>query len=259
MNKLAIICTGGGTRCAFGGGALVALSKELKIQPDIIIAASGNAGSACYFAANQLDEIERIWKKHLVTRKFFFIFRFWKMMDIDYLVDTVFKNLEPLNVAGMNNSKILIEIPLLNKTTKQIEYLDPKQEEIFEILRASKAMPVIYGKEVTINGTKYIDGALVTSTEHMIQRALSHGATHIVIIDNRVRNTLFLLAKKLIGGFYVNKIKTSEQFSVETKYICDKDIQGRFATTNGATLATMFDAGYQAMKENRESFSFSGR
>jgi len=83
-SKLAIVCTGGETRCAFSGGFLVGLGLKFSIELSIIIAASGSADNACYFASKQFYEIERIWKKHLVTKKFLTFFRVWKMIDIDY-------------------------------------------------------------------------------------------------------------------------------------------------------------------------------
>ncbi len=89
----------------FGRLFLVGLQKEFSLQPSIIIAASGSAANACYFASGQYAEIERIWKSRLASRKFFSPLRFWKVVDIDYLVDEIFKKLEPLDTARLVDSR----------------------------------------------------------------------------------------------------------------------------------------------------------
>ena len=45
-------------KCAYAGGALVALARELGItKPDIFVAASGSVGSMFYFLSGQYDAI----------------------------------------------------------------------------------------------------------------------------------------------------------------------------------------------------------
>lgn len=79
-------------RSAHGGGFLCALAQELGIAtPDILVASSGDAGNILYFSAGQYESIKRIWEKLLSTPKFISPWRFWRVMDIDYLIDTVFK------------------------------------------------------------------------------------------------------------------------------------------------------------------------
>ena len=91
VGKTAIICAGGGMRSAHGGGFLYALGTQLNIRPDIIVASSGNAGNAIYFCAEQFDDLKNIWLERLSTSKFISFLRPFRVMDIDYLVDEVFK------------------------------------------------------------------------------------------------------------------------------------------------------------------------
>lgn len=255
-SKLAIVCTGGGTRCAFAGGFLVGLGREFSLEPSIIVAASGSAGNACYFASKQFVEIERIWKKHLATKKFFTFFRVWKMMDIDYLVDVVFKKAEPLDMARLKASKTLIRVPLLNMQTKHIDYIDPKENNTFDLLRASKAMPLIYGRRIHVDGNIFMDGALVASIEQMINEAELLGATHIIVIENRVRSKVFQYAKKMVGYFLSARTEVKYPSISQKVFIQDNEAHAWFATTKPKQLASMFDSGYSVAKNNSEAREF---
>ncbi len=250
MKKLAIVCTGGGTRCAFAGGFLVGLGREFATEPSIIVAASGSAGNACYFASKQFDEIERIWKRHLATKRFFTFFRVWKMMDIDYLVDIVFKKAEPLDTGKLKASEILIRVPLLNMQTKQINYVNPKENNTFDLLRASKAMPLIYGRRVYVDGNIFMDGALVASIEQMINEVELLGATHIIVVENRVRSKIFQYAKKMIGYFLFTKTEVAYSSRSEKIFVQDDEVNSWFATTKPKELSIMFDSGYSNAKNN---------
>ncbi len=236
----------------------MALAKELDLtEPPIIIAASGSAGNACYFASHQYDEIERIWKQHLASWRFFFPLRIWRMMNIDYLVDVVFKQKEVFDIKTLCNTPTAIRIPLLNTHTHAVEFINPvNHPEVFEVLRASKAMPFIYGKRVLIGGIEYVDGAMVTPIDTMVHEAEKLAPTHIIIIDNRVRNRLYLKLKKWTGQFFGVQPLSNHLPQMKTLVIQDNESSAWFATTNPKKLATMFDAGYAKVKNNPELYNF---
>ena len=172
------------------------------------------------------------------------------MMDIDYLVDIVFKNTEPLDIAKLKASRILIRVPLLNMQTKQVDYIDPKENNTFDLLRASKAMPLIYGQRVHVDGNIFMDGALVASVEQMINEAELLGATHIIVIENRVRSKLFRYAKKIVGYFLSARTEVKYSSVSEKIVIQDDEANSWFATTKSKELSIMFDSGYSNAKNN---------
>jgi predicted patatin/cPLA2 family phospholipase len=60
-NKLAIIMSGGGMSCSYGAGVTTALIEKFNIiNPDIVIARSGSAGTGSYFISKQYDSIKNI-------------------------------------------------------------------------------------------------------------------------------------------------------------------------------------------------------
>jgi len=55
--------------------------------------------------------------------------------------------------------------------------------DVFEALRASKAIPGAYGKRVNIQGTDYIDGDISTSLADNIRTATSLGCKNVIAIS----------------------------------------------------------------------------
>jgi predicted patatin/cPLA2 family phospholipase len=190
--KIAIIMSGGGMRAAYCVGALFEL-KEKGIIPDIIIAGSGSAGTASYYIAKQ-DKGIRIWTDLLSNKHFINFWRIKKILDIDYLIDEVFKKQEPLNILGVKKSIINYIIPATNIDTGEVEYFSSKDSDfdVFEIMRATMTYPVLYGKAICINSKKYMDGVFSASAYFHITKAKELGAEKIIIIDSGARKNKFL-------------------------------------------------------------------
>jgi len=185
-NKTAIILVGGGMKSAHGAGFLHAMATHLGIaDPDIIIGSSGDSANALYFCARQYDTMERVWTQLLSTPQFIALWRFWKIMDVDYLIDTVFKREAPLDVAALKKSAIHWAVPVTDFDTGKVLYassgsgLDP-----FEILRASKAIPILFGKKVPLAHGRYIDGEFGPILQDHVDHAVSLGARNILIINH---------------------------------------------------------------------------
>ena len=184
--------SGGGMSCSYGVGALLALVEKYGFKnPDIVIAGSGNAGTLSYFVAEQYDSIRNIWSNLLSTKKFINPLRITKIIDIDYLIDEVFKKQDILDEEKIYDSKILYLVPATNIETGEIDYFSNKKgNDIFEVLRATKAMPILFNKKVCINGKKYCDSYVSISTKLNALKAIELGADKLIIIDNDSPNYL---------------------------------------------------------------------
>ena len=173
-------------RSAHGGGFLYALALELGIKtPDIMVGSSGSAGNTFYFVTGQYENGKRIWLEHLSTPKFISPLRFWRIMDVDYLVDTVCKKQEPLDINKLKSSPIDWHIPITDYETGSPRYvsaddgLDP-----FEILRATTALPVLFSRKIFIGGKRYVDGETGPRLEDHIAHAIEQGATKILVLND---------------------------------------------------------------------------
>lgn len=76
--------------------------------------------------------------------------------------------------------------------------LDP-----FEVLRATAALPVFFGKKVLISGNRYIDGEIGPVLEDHIDQALEQGADRILIINH---STAWTPLKKAAMKIYASSV-----------------------------------------------------
>lgn len=186
--KTAIIMVGGAMRSAHGAGFLYALATEFGItRPDILIGSSGNAGNVFYYCAGQWEQGKHIWTELLSTRKFIFLARLWRIMNVDYLIDEVFKRQEPLDTQRLQTSPTQWCIPLSDYDTGKTFYACARDQfDPFEILRAANAIPILFGKRVPLAHRRYIDGEIGPVLQDHLDHALSLGARNIVIINNHL-------------------------------------------------------------------------
>lgn len=190
--KTAIIASGGGTACSYGAGAMLALIEKYKFtEPDIIIGGSGSVGACSYYVAKQYAQFKNIWLNLICTKKFINHKRLWKIIDIDYVIDTIFKKQDPLDAYKVYSSKINYLIPATNHDTGNIEYFsNRKKDDIFEAMRASMALPIVYNKVVKINNKNYCDTYNSSCIQLNMLKAISLGAKKLIVIDNEVLNHL---------------------------------------------------------------------
>jgi predicted patatin/cPLA2 family phospholipase len=225
MQKTAIILSGGGMRCAYSAGAMYALATELNFKsPDILIVGSGSAGTGSFYTSKQYESIKSIWTERLSTRKFINFFRFWKIIDIDYLIDVVFKKLEPLDTKAERESEIQYLISTTNTETGEVEYFSNKDNvDVFELMRASKSIPVFFNKKVKINGKLHNDSPFSSSAYIKIEKAKELGANKIIVINNIYNNGFFKLLEKFYL-FFKNKYFNNYKKINFTNYRSDKNI-----------------------------------
>lgn len=222
--KVALILSGWGMRAIFCVWALLALKDTFGISsPDIIIAWSGSAWTASYFVAEQYDYIKKIRLKLLSTKRFINAWRFWKIMDIDYLIDKVFKKQAPLDFEKIYASKIDYYIPMTDGVTWKVEYFSAKAWcDVFELMRATKAIPIIYWKKVRVGSRYYHDGSNSSGVELHIQKAFSLWAQRIIVIHS---NTIFPLRLLKLWLFF--KSRTFKNWFLQ-EYCERKQLQKTF-------------------------------
>ncbi len=181
-------------RSAHGAGFLYALATKLHItNPDMVIGSSGNAANLLYYATQkeeQCEAMKRIWTELLSTLKFISKSRIWRMMDIDYLIDSVFKKQAVFDVDALQKSSIEYHIAIVDAYYGKPRFIN-KHDGIdpFELLRATKALPFFYGKKVMLQGKEYIDGAVGHTVQEHIDFAVQRGATRVLVIDDSSRKS----------------------------------------------------------------------
>ncbi len=259
--KLAIVCAGGGTSCSYSGGALSALGKEQGLlQPDYMIAASGSAGSAMYYLTGQYESIHRTWTKHICSPRFLSFKRIRKMMDVDYLVDTIIGKLEPLDLDKLASIQTRYFIAVKNVTTGKGRYISCREKlNIHEVLRATKALPIFYAKKVCISGEYFADSAFIITKEHGVAKAIELGATHVLVLEiNSRKNTRFQSGfKKIVSRLSVKKTNHNpEPHGVKIFRLGPDKNPAPAVTRNPKLLMAAFDKGYNNVRDNAELRAF---
>jgi predicted patatin/cPLA2 family phospholipase len=250
-------------RCAYSGGALVALGREFNItNPDIVIGISGGAGSLAYYLTGQYDAIETIWTDLLATNDFISLRFSRPILDIDYLIDTVFKIQSPLDIKKLKSTTTDWYFPATDVAIqKQLRFFSKEDSlDIFEILRASMAMPLLYEKKVSLGEFQYQDGDLGLTIEDAIEKARSLDATHIIIIESHLKT----FRVRLIDRFFKNKFEASSLMENIPPTTLPPHILKIQNTHSHAGLLThakkklraTFDAGYDDIKNNSDLKSF---
>jgi predicted patatin/cPLA2 family phospholipase len=190
--KIAIITSEGGMTCSYSVGGLFALKDKYHLtEPYVAVGSSGGAPNLAFYVAGQCAEIQNIWKNLLPTSRFISIAHPTEIMDIDYMIDEIFKKQDPLNAEAVKNAKTKLFISATDYETGEPVYFSNRDDiDIFEVLRASTAAIIVYNKTVTINGRKYVDGAFGAPVYRNVEKAFQEGAEKVIVIDNANKPSL---------------------------------------------------------------------
>lgn len=223
-------------RCSYTGGVLVALARELNLtSPDIIIAGSGSAGFSLYYLTQQYEAIKKIAIELLATPKFISFLRLNKIMDIDYLIDVVFKQQQSLDLEKLSQTKSAYYIPIKNLESGEIRYFSNKDGgDIFEVLRATKAIPYFYKRKILLDGSHYVDGSTFSQLKKMIDKAIELGADKVLVIDCRT---------------LMSKLPEYEDGQVFV--ISNPKIPSKLLTRNAKKLQKTYEIGYSDVVTNK--------
>jgi predicted patatin/cPLA2 family phospholipase len=188
--KTAWIFPGGSARAVYTAGVMYALGEMKLPKPDILIGCSGSAPTSLCYVADQKETIRDIWCESLPdNRKFLSFLRFWRMLDVNYLIDEVFKKGHPLNIEGIKNSPTHMYLPVTDSNSGELFYFSNKDDvDMYEVSKAAVSVPVWTNlfsfKGVLINDKYYSDLPPSARYQLHVQKALQEGAQRIVIFDN---------------------------------------------------------------------------
>lgn len=184
--KTALVVEGGGLRGAFVVGVLRVLLDRLGPNYfDAVYAVSSGVFAATYYVAGQGDEMEATWRRRVSGNQ---LINYWgalvgkPILRLDYLVE-LFKGPVRLDLNAVMRATSTLEYVLTDYTTGRAAYFDAKRPDLFDLMRASSALPRVYPLPVMIDGQPYYDGG--QSDAIPIHRAIDSGARRIVVIRTR--------------------------------------------------------------------------
>ena len=191
--KIAFVASGGGMSGAYGAGAALAL-QEAGIKPDIFIGSSGGACTATYFACGQAETTLKLWgliaDPRVIQRRPF-------RLDIDVVVDTM-RDRFPFDDARLRDPLVDLYVAATDYAEVRTRYFSNHEPfDWVEVIRASMAIPFVYGRKIMLDGRLYYDGDVVTSLETSIALAKNLGATKIYACDTRWPHSLWSSAQEV--------------------------------------------------------------
>lgn len=108
----------------------------------------------------------------LAGRRFINPRRVFKVVDVDYLVDDVVLPLVDRACIDDSGSPLLI-VSAVDERSGIVGHMQATSENVGDLLRATMAIPVLYGRSVQLGGRAYIDGGVGDPVP--IAEALSKG------------------------------------------------------------------------------------
>ncbi len=156
-------------------------------------------------------------------------------MDVDYLIDVIYKKLIPLDLARLSLTKTAYYILVKNVENGNIHYYsNSDKEDIYEILRATTAAPIVYRQKIALGNSHYIDGASFSALRTMTDKAIELGADKVLVIV--CRTIMSKLPKYKDGQVFV---------------ISNTKIPSKLLTRNTKKLQKTYEMGYSDVVTNK--------
>jgi predicted patatin/cPLA2 family phospholipase len=180
-----LVLEGGGLRGAFVAGALSELNLAGRLEFSHIFATSAAAASAAYMVAGQIERALAIWRDRthgaqLISPRH--LLRGRGLMDIEGLVE-VFQGELSLDAAALARSATALYVAVTNCHTGTADHVRATQSNLFQLLKATMALPLVYGRVVDVEGVAYIDGGVADAIP--LQAALEVEAGRVIVVTTR--------------------------------------------------------------------------
>lgn len=170
-------------RGVFAAGVLDCFLEENFDPFDAYFGVSAGACNLSSHLGNQHGRNYRCFTDYMIRPDFFSLKKFLRgghYMDLDWFWDHLAK-VDPLNVAGASRRAFYVGVT--NVETGEPEYLRAREETLFDALKASSALPVMYRGPIAVNGAKYVDGGVADAIP--AKEAYRRGARRVMVLRSQ--------------------------------------------------------------------------
>jgi len=181
----ALIVQGGGMRAIYSMAALAVLEDlGLRNAFSMVLGSSAGVLNSAYFLAGQARKSVSIYTDGLSNRRFIAPWRPWKVIDVDRMVDVTLKRHHPIDEAALIAAAPLHAV-LANAESGAADVVCHRDcgFDIYEVFRATVAIPLLYNRKVALGERRYVDGGLADLLPLSTARSL--GATEAVVLVTR--------------------------------------------------------------------------
>ena len=152
---------------------------------DLAIGASAGACNLASHLARQEGRNRRCYFELMTQREFIDLRRALRrrsIVDLDWLWDRLAER-EPLDVGAIVSSSVEFVVAATSAATGEPVHLRPGRLEMFDVLKASCALPFLYRAQITVGGVPLVDGGV--SDPIPVEEAYRRGARRIVVVRSR--------------------------------------------------------------------------
>jgi predicted patatin/cPLA2 family phospholipase len=182
VSSAAIVVEGGAMRGIFAAGVLDVF-LERGFEPfDLAIGSSAGACNLSSYLARQHGRNRRCYLTQMRRAEFVDPRRFLRgghWVDIDYLWDAFVRE-DPLDIPAAAASRARLVVATTCVETGEPAYFEPGVGNMWDLLRASSAVPVLFRRFVEIEGRRLSDGGLAAPIP--VEEAYRRGARRILVI-----------------------------------------------------------------------------
>lgn len=195
----ALVIQGGGLRGAYPVGVLRVLHDHFGRNPfDAVISVSSSVFAASFFLADQVKEMESTWRDMVHGNRlinYSRVFRGKSILGLDYLI-SLFRGPVRLNIERVLQARAELHYVVTNYATGHPEYRDAKCASMFDLMRASSALPHLYRIPVRVNGHPYYDGG--QSDPIPVEYAINLGFKKILVVLTDGLGSIMTRPRKLL-------------------------------------------------------------
>ena len=159
--KIALVIQGGTLRSVASCGSAAALNYlNLTNAFDIVYAASSGAVNAAYFLSNQGALGITVYTEDVNNRRFINFLRFQKIMDLEYFFEEIVLKRKKHDSDKLIKHPTELQVITTDLDTSETVWFSSKDSRIdfYAAMKASCALPLIYGRGVLVDGRRFIDG-----------------------------------------------------------------------------------------------------
>lgn len=186
--KLGITMEGGASRTVFSCGVADAFLEE-GIMPDYFIGVSAGIAFGVSYLSKQKGRNLTIIQKYMNDKRYMGVRHLLKdrnFYNIPFVFEEIPNKLEAFDYKAFEAFPGKVEACVTNIHTGKAEYLEvPRQDDKFEVLVASCALPILF-QPVKVGKHYYLDGGVSDSIPY--KRAMEEGCDKNIVILTRERN-----------------------------------------------------------------------
>ncbi len=183
--KTAIVVEGGAMRGVFAVGALDVFMERGFHPFDLAVGVSAGACNLASHLAGQDGRNRRAYFDLMTSRQFIDPLRAVRggsVVDLDWLWDTLAQR-EPLNVEKILSGPTEFVVVGTSTATGRALYLRPRHENMFDVLKGSCALPMLYRRTIVVDGEPVIDGGVADPIP--VEESYRRGARRILVVRSR--------------------------------------------------------------------------